>query len=61
MSIFNQMWQCTGCGWIGHEDDLESKCTFHQTQEEPAEYEAWCPQCGADWDQFTEITQEQES
>lgn len=57
--IINQHWDCE-CGWTGHEDELRSECTFHATREEPAEYEAWCPQCGADWERMTETETEEE-
>lgn len=54
MSIFNQIWECMECGWHGHEDELNSQCTFYATQEEPAEYDVRCPDCGDDWDNFIE-------
>lgn len=53
MSIHNQEWECD-CGWSGHDDDLRSECTFAGNQEEPPEYEAYCPQCGNNWDQMIE-------
>lgn len=55
MSI-NQEWDCS-CGWTGHEDDLRSECTFAGNREEPPEYEAYCPDCGSNWDQMTEAQQ----
>lgn len=50
-------YRCTMCGFEGEEGDWESKCTFYGNQEEPPEYEAWCPGCGADWDYSEEIEQ----
>ena len=42
------------CGWEGTEDELNSRCTFWGTREEPPEYEAYCPDCGANWDNMVE-------
>lgn len=53
MSAFNQHYDCD-CGWTGHEDELRSECTFHGNREEPAEFEAYCPECGNNWDQMSE-------
>jgi hypothetical protein len=50
-----QHWECSGCGWTGHEDDWRSECVFNQTLEEPAEYEAYCPDCGQNADAMEEI------
>ena len=52
--VFNQEWQCTECDWHGHEDDLDSTCTFLGNREEPAEYDGHCPECGGNWDQMEE-------
>ena len=60
MNTFNQEWECTDCGWHGHEDDLKSECVFHATQEEPAEYAAWCPECGDNWENFIEYEEPEE-
>ena len=49
----NERYRCS-CGWEGSEDELDSKCTFWGTREEPPEYEANCPDCGADWDDMVE-------
>lgn len=46
----NQEWQCLECGWQGHEDDLRSVCVFHGNRIEPPEYEAYCPDCGENWE-----------
>ena len=54
-----QHFECIDCGWTGHEDDLKSECVFDQTQEEPAEYDAWCPQCGDNFDNMEPMTKEQ--
>ncbi len=51
--------ECTDCGWTGHEDDLNSKCVFEATLEEPAEWDAWCPQCGDNFENMEPITKEQ--
>ena len=55
MNIWNQHYECTGCGWVGHEDDLRSECVFAETRLEPAEYEAYCPDCGQNADQMDEV------
>jgi len=57
--MMTQHFECNDCGWTGHEDDLKSECVFEATQEEPAEYDAWCPQCGDHFDSMNEITKEQ--
>lgn len=49
----NERYRCS-CGWEGSEDELDSKCTFWGTREEPPEYEANCPDCGGDWDDMVE-------
>lgn len=53
LSNTTQNFHCE-CGWKGHEDDLRSECTFHGTREEPSEYEAFCPQCNANWNDMGE-------
>lgn len=50
----NQHYQCLECGWQGHEDELRSECTFAGNREEPPEYEAYCPDCGENWDSMIE-------
>ena len=37
---------CTGCNTWQSEDDFESKETYAQTMESPAEYELFCDTCG---------------
>ena len=51
-------YQCE-CGWQGQESELRTECTFNETRLEPAEYESYCPDCNANWEDMTEITQEQ--
>jgi len=55
----NQNYECN-CGWRGHEDELRTECTFNETRLEPAEYEAYCPDCGANWDQMSEAEADME-
>jgi hypothetical protein len=54
MNVWNQHWECT-CGWTGHEDEFRAECVFHGNREEPPEYEAYCPDCGANADQMSEV------
>ena len=51
----SQHYECTSCGWTGHEDDLRSEQTFAGNREEPPEFEAYCPECGDNWDQMSEV------
>ncbi len=46
-------YQCE-CDWQGSERELRTVCTFNETHLEPVEYEAYCPDCGADWDDMVE-------
>ncbi len=50
----NQQWECE-CGWTGHDDDLRSECTFAGNQEEPPEYEGYCPDCGGNADKMYQL------
>lgn len=43
------------CGTQCREDELETVCTFFQTLEEPAEYEAFCPGCNTNADNMEEV------
>lgn len=43
------------CGTQCRDDDLRTECTFFQTLEEPAEYEAFCPGCGTNADNMEEV------
>lgn len=43
------------CGTECREDELETVCTFYQTLEEPAEYDAKCPDCGTNWENMEEV------
>jgi len=43
------------CGTQCRDDDLITVCTFYQTQEEPAEYDASCPGCGTNWENMEEV------
>lgn len=53
MMILNYSCQCgTECT----EEELITVCTFHETREEPAEYEAFCPSgCGTNADDMEEV------
>lgn len=55
-----QHYECTSCGWTGHEDELRSEQTFAGNQEEPPEFEAYCPSCGDNWDQMDEVASPEE-
>ena len=57
--MISQYHECDECGWTGHEDDLRSECTFAGNREEPAEYDAHCPQCNNNWDSMIDITKEE--
>ena len=37
---------CCGCNEWKFEDDFETKQTYAQTMESPAEYEDFCKECG---------------
>jgi len=37
--------ECTACKWLGNENEIRKKIIFHQTQEEPEEWEWYCPNC----------------
>lgn len=43
------------CGVECPEDELDTVCTFFQTLEEPAEYDAKCPGCGTNWENMEEV------
>lgn len=43
------------CGVQCREDELETVCTFFQTLEEPAEYDAHCPGCNTNADNMEEV------
>jgi hypothetical protein len=47
------------CGTECREDELETVCTFYATLEEPAEYDAKCPDCGTNWENMEEVIDEQ--
>lgn len=51
MTVF----QCTDCGWIGTENQLNDVCVFHETRLEPAEYLCYCPDCGDNWENMEEV------
>ena len=53
--MYDTKYQCD-CGWIGTDYDMEKNCVFHATREEPAEYEAFCPDCGKNADDIPEAT-----
>ena len=41
----DNIYYCTGCNEWKKEDDFETKQTFAQTMESPAEYENFCNDC----------------
>lgn len=42
------LYNCNTCGaYDMKQEDLDSRCVFNATQEEPAEYEFHCPECGS--------------
>ena len=42
------------CGETCSEDELRHVCISHETRIDPAEYAAYCPSCGTDWENMTE-------
>lgn len=51
--MFDTKYQCD-CGWIGTEYDMDKTCVFAETRYEPAEWEAFCPDCGKNADDIPE-------
>lgn len=46
----NQHYECVQCGWRGHEDDLRSECVDPGDRLQPPEWQAFCPDCGNNWE-----------
>lgn len=40
-------YKCNRCGWTGFENELNTECTFQGSQEEPPEWENYCPDCNS--------------
>jgi len=47
------MYTCD-CGADVAESELREVVAFYGTQEMPAEYNAYCPECGTDWENMDE-------
>ena len=60
MGVYDERFRCTECGFEGHSDDWESKCVYYGSREEPPEWEAWCPDCGASWEFSEDINEEKD-
>ena len=56
-STYDMLWRCS-CGWEGRDDDMDHQLEYHQTMYEPAEYSAWCPQCGGSAEDMEEVEEE---
>lgn len=51
----NERYQCDNCEWNGPEDELETRCTYWGTREQPPEYDSFCPSCGDSWENMQEV------
>ena len=52
--MIDPLYRCTRCGWVAPSGDWPSKCVFMGSREEPPEWEAWCDECGASWEESEE-------
>lgn len=43
------------CGWEGTEDHMEDECLDHGDRYQPEEWTNRCPDCGRDWEHFSEV------
>jgi rubredoxin len=51
-------YRCTKCGYVGEDQDWATECIYWGSAYEPAEYEAYCPRCNANWDWSEEVEDE---
>lgn len=49
----NTRYRCN-CGWEGTENELHEVCTDHGDAYQPPEYQAYCPDCNANFDDMVE-------
>lgn len=60
MSDGDARFRCTKCGWRGDEYELVSKMVAPRTQETPAEWEEFCPDCSASMEDLVELDRDEE-
>ena len=53
-------YMCDKCGYVSELMMWPSKLVFWGNQEEPSEYECYCPECGADSNHMEEVEQDDE-